>query len=369
MTPWPEQAPQFSPQYTSTDFSSGRAALALCEVWQQASHGHFASVSQRHLCKTLPALARNAATSTPLQLHYSYWRPASAVAALVLIPGRIEAGHKYLEFIHEALVAGFEVFVLDHQGQGASDRLDQHSQIGDVRSFNDYVSDLVNFIQQIVLPRTKLPLLAVAHSMGGGILCRYLQQQPEHGFTAAVFCSPMWGIPTLPIPGVIARPLSQCMQWLNQRCHAQSWYVAGQQPYQNRLFAGNDLSQCPERYQWFRNLYQQFPEYQLGGVSWRWLSEALAACQQMQQGPIPTLPCLLLQAGADQVVDNFAQNRLWQRFSQQGSPLSIKHQLANAKHELLFETDDIRSQCLELINQFLSQLQPATHQVEKRNQC
>lgn len=356
MTTWP----QFSAQFASADFASGRATLALNEIWQQAHQGCFASVGQRRSPQAGENTSKDLGqTESPrLQLHYHFWQPATATATLVLIPGRIEAGHKYLEFIHDALVAGFQVFVLDHQGQGASERLDPQSQIGDVQAFNHYVSDLDYFIQHIVKPRSQLPLLALAHSMGGGILCRYLQQHPEHGLAAAIFCSPMWGISTQPVPAALALPLSQGINQLNQFCNTPRWYVPGQGPYQNRPFENNDLTQCPERYHWFRALYQQYPEYQLGGISWRWLAEALLACQQMQQGPAPALPCLLLQAGADQVVDNQAQTRVWQRFvasSDRASP-SAMHILPDARHELLFETDAIRTECLERINQFLTQL-------------
>lgn len=354
MTPWPKLTAQFS----SADFASGRATLALAEIWQQAIHGTFDSVSACNHRRDNSNQPSSSTTSKRLQLHYSYWQPESASAALVLIPGRIEAGHKYLELINEAIKAGYQVYVLDHQGQGSSERIDDRHQIGDVRLFNDYVADLENFIHQVIQPKTKLPLLALAHSMGGGILCRYLQQKPQHGIAAAIFCSPMWGIPTPPLPQPLALPLSNFISQLHQRCSEQSWYAPGQGPYQNRPFTNNDLSQCQERYQWFRSLYQQYPAYQLGGISWRWLAQALRACQQMQQGPVPQLPCLLLQAGADRVVSNQAQTTLWQRFtaSPGWSDGSASYVLPDARHELLFETDEIRKLALAQINQFLEKL-------------
>ncbi len=353
MNKWPE----LSAHFHQNDFASGHAAGQLANVWHQAQQGTFDSCSARENHHQTPESSA-AAVKTNLQLQYSYWLPETATAALVLIPGRIEAGHKYVEFINDAVRAGYQVFVLDHQGQGASERLDPTTHIGDVRLFNDYVTDLEWFITKIVQPRTQLPLLALAHSMGGAILCRYLQQQPNHHVKAAIFCSPMWGINTAPMPQAFAAPLSRFISQLNQLCSSHRWYLPGQGPYQNRPFANNDLSHCQERYQWFRSLYQQYPQYQLGGVSWRWLREALAACQAMRQGPAPQLPCLLLQAGADQVVNNQAQWQLWQRFSQhpQWSATSAHHLLDDARHELLFETDLIRNQCLTLINQFVGKL-------------
>lgn len=326
--------PELKAGFTQADFSAGSATLALQQLWQQGKHHYFTGTGG---CR----------------LHYSSWQPAQATAALVLVPGRIEAGHKYAEFIADALNSGYQVFVLDHRGQGASERLLADPQRGYVEHFSDYVADLQLFIEDVIPSCCSLPLLAVAHSMGGAILAAYLQQQRSNPVQAAIFSSPMWGIHTSPIPAGIAAAMASVMVSLNRRCSKLPWYVPGQGPYQPKAFALNDLTHSAERYQWFRDLYQQYPEYQLGGVSWHWLAEALAACHKLCNEPAPDMPCMLLQGAEDTVVDNQQQLLLWQHWRRQ-QPLPEAVTIQGARHELLTETDEIRSQWFRAVNQFLS---------------
>lgn len=332
------QWPLLQPGWTARDFAQGQMPTALTELWQQGIHG---SIRSQH----------------GLQLHYSHWRPKAAKAALLLVAGRIETAHKYIELIADATTAGYQVYVLDHRGQGRSDRLHSGRMLGDVVSFDHYVDDLQQFIQSVVQPLCQLPLLAIAHSMGAAILARYLQTKPDQQLRAAVFSSPMWGIQTSPLPQKLAYPIAQLMQHLEQRFSQQGWYLPGQGDYQEKDFAKNELTSCEPRYLWFRRLYQQHPEYQLGGASWRWLAQALQACQHLSEDPVPLLPCLLLQAGADSIVCNDAQQRVWRQWQQQGLPAcSQSLLLPGARHELLGETDLIRLQWYQAVAAFLLSL-------------
>lgn len=328
--------PLLLPHFCQADFSSGRADAELSSLWQQATQGWFCGTDD-------------------VKIHYNYWLNANATASLLLVPGRIEAGHKYAEFIFDALASGYQVFVLDHRGQGASERLQADPQLGYVRHFSDYVDDLQKFIKTIVTPLNTLPLLAVAHSMGGAILTGYLQRERQTQIRAAIFSSPMWGIHTNPIPDNLALPLAKSINLLNRLFSAKPWYLPGQGPYQNRSFHNNDLTHSAERYQWFRQLYQQYPLYQLGGVSWHWLYEALFACQQFRQQRAPDMPCFLLQGAADVVVSNTQQLQLWQQWQQQAGFLPAIT-IPDARHELLNETDEIRQQWFAAVNQFLLQV-------------
>jgi lysophospholipase len=274
------------------------------------------------------------------------WRKPHA--ALLIVPGRIEAAHKYAELAQDALCSGYQVFVIDHRGQGLAQRPEPDPQLGDVTDFRRYSDDLMQAVST-VRSQTDLPLLALAHSMGSAILYRYLQMTALPLLDAAIFCAPMFGIPTGPLPR-LSRFVAMLMQQLNQRFSRAGWYVPGQGPYQNLPFADNALTLSEERYQWFRDLYQQYPAYQLGGVSWRWLHHALEACTQIQQGVIPAVPMLILQAGADTVVDNQAQNKLAARCAIE------LHQIADARHELLAGTDAQRQQVFSLINLWLQRV-------------
>jgi lysophospholipase len=307
-----------------------------------------------------------------VQIRARYWLPTTAKASLVLIPGRIEAAHKYQELIYDLCQSGYQVFAIEHRGQGDGIRLTTDPMLGYVADFDDYVHDLALVMQQLVTLHAKGPLLLLAHSMGGAVLSRYLQsaamaqhrKQHRTLYTdvAAIFCAPMWGIVTSPLPARIAAIIAGVMRKVNQ-WQGGPRYVPGQGPYQANDFDSNHLTHSAVRYRLFRELYQQHPKYQLGGVSWHWLATALGVCRQLRHSAAPDLPMLFLQAEHDTVVDNQAQRRLWQRWmadsSAQHSTQRVKHaawQIQGARHEILFETDPIRGQAFAYINQFLSQL-------------
>ncbi len=316
-------------KFSASDLLTSQGRKRLEEIWQQGTSAWFIGQAQ---CR----------------LHYRYWLTPDAHAALVIVPGRIEATHKYAEVCADAVAAGYQVFVLDHRGQGCSDRLTTDPEIGLVIDFKHYTSDLSLWFEQI-RQRSCLPLVALAHSMGGAILARYLQQAPTVQPCAAIFCSPMWGLPTSPLSNSVAKRLASIISKLNQLVSSRFWYGPGQRPYQEKPFIGNDLTTCPERYQWFRQLYQQHPQYQIGGASWTWLFCALAACQQLLQEAKPQLPMLLLQAEHEQVVDNHAQDRLWRQWQ-----CPHKVVIAKAQHELLAGEDWQRQAVYASINQFLA---------------
>jgi len=324
--------PPLQAQFCASDIATPSVSQKLDQYWQQFSRIELTGRDGVRFClyskTTLPA-----------------WRKPAA--ALLLVPGRIEAAHKYAELAQDALCSGYQVFVLDHRGQGLAQRPTPDPQLGDVSDFQLYVDDLTLAISHI-RSQTDLPMLALAHSMGGAILYRYLQTTALPLVDAAVFSAPMFGIPAGPAPAAAAL-LARLMHQLNRRCSKHGWFVPGQTRYQPKPFAGNDLTNSAERYQWFRQLYQQYPAYQLGGVSWAWLDAAIRACGQIRDGRKPQLPMLLLQAGADTVVANSAQTSLSQQHG------ILLQQIAGAKHELLAGTDAEREQVFQLINGWLAQ--------------
>lgn len=325
-----------------------------------------------------------------------HWSSDTAKATLVLIPGRIEAAHKYQELIYDLCQSGYQVFAIEHRGQGDGVRLTTDPMLGYVAAFDDYVQDLAIVMQQLVALHVKGPLLYLAHSMGGAVLSRYLQSlsmtQPDtrlntplsslnstlnsrphstlnstlHNNTphseaalsnaAAIFCAPMWGIVTSPLPAGIAYRIAGVMRRVNE-WQGGPRYVPGQGPYQAIDFDSNHLTHSAVRYRLFRELYQQYPAYQLGGVSWHWLATALGVCRQLTQSAAPNLPMLFLQAEHDTVVDNQAQRRVWQRWMADNTATThAAWQIQGARHEIVFETDPIRGQAFGYINQFLSRL-------------
>jgi len=324
--------PPLQAQFSAEQIANPIVRQQLDQYWQQFSRTELSGRDGVKFClyskTTLPA-----------------WR--KPVAALLVVPGRIEAAHKYAEVVQDALCSGYQVFILDHRGQGLAQRPAPDQQLGDIADFQLYVDDLTLAISHI-RSKTDLPMLALAHSMGGAILYRYLQTTALPLLDAAAFSAPMFGIPAGPLPALSAT-LAALMHRINRGVSTRGWFVPGQTHYQPKPFAGNDLTNCPQRYQWFRDLYQQYPAYQLGGVSWAWLDAALQACKQIRQDRGPQVPLLILQAGADTVVDNHAQNVV---ASLHQIPLQT---IPGARHELLAGTDTERLEVYTRLNLWLQQ--------------
>lgn len=326
----------FHPALTAsfTEEQLTQALPILQQFWQQGQHQSFLSFDQTRIC-------------------FSSFRHPAARAEIILSPGRIEAAQKYQEFCFDLYQAGFTVHLIDHRGQGLSDRNKTDRHLGDVADFQHYVQDFALWLKLYLLPQQQAPLLGLAHSMGSAILCRYLQQHHDHGFSAAVYCSPMFGIQTRPVPTAVAKMLVGLLAKLHLIVGNTAQYFPGQKPYQEKDFANNQLTHSLVRYQQFRQLYQAQPELQLGGVSVRWLQQSLLAIDALQQAPALSLPQLIVQASDDPVVDNSMQLHYWQKH--QGLPCELV-KIQGALHEIIIESDPLRNQLFGALNSFFVQL-------------
>lgn len=260
--------------------------------------------------------------------------------AIVISNGRVESYLKYQELMFDLFNQGFDVYAIDHRGQGLSQRLTPDSHQGFVGKFDDYVDDLAQLVQQFVLPKGYQQRHLLAHSMGSAIASLLLHRQPDW-FNSAVFSAPMFGI-KLPVP-------KPCIQWLaaklnkvqliKNNCY-QANYVLGGTKYQPDSYAKNHLSHSENRYQVYRELYDNMPQLQLGSPTNHWLIEAIAAadlCVELSDSI--TTPRLILQAESEQIVCNKAQDNSLNTYCE-------KIVIPGAFHEVLIETDERRNLAL-----------------------
>ncbi|MEG3766301.1 alpha/beta fold hydrolase [Alteromonas sp. 14N.309.X.WAT.G.H12] len=288
--------------------------------------------------------------SGELDIAYAWCVPENAHATVVISSGRIESYLKYKEVIWELFVNGFAVFILDHRGQGLSERMTDNPHYGYVADFYDYVADFSDFITHIVRPNEPSgPRFLLAHSMGSAIGALTLLSSPDC-FHRAVFCSPMFGIrPAL--PKWLSRRLLTWVGRRYQRAGKPTGYFIGQKNYHPHGFAGNRLTHSEIRYQLFRELYAQVPEIQLGGVTVSWLQAALTAMDEIHRRANElTVPALILSAQKDTVVDNKKQSHI-ARFAPNTRLITIPQ----AYHELLMESDPMRMPVMSHILQFFSE--------------
>jgi lysophospholipase len=292
-----------------------------------------------------------------IDIHYAQFIKQENQASVVISPGRVEGYLKYQEVAYQFMAAGFNVHIIDHRGQGLSGRMLRNPHKGFVQYFDDYSDDFCYFIENVVKANDNNPLVILAHSMGAAIAIRTLQRF-QLPIQAQVLCSPMIGINTGGIPKTMALMIASLLNGMNRTFSTQSWYFWGQGNYHPEPFETNRLTHDALRYQRFIELYQQVPQLQLGGVTVQWLLQALLV-QDDIFNDIDRLnvPTCVLQAGADTIVDNQAQQRFCQLLHQHSPLLCEKNPIVidGARHELLIESDEFRTPALTLAFQFFAQ--------------
>jgi lysophospholipase len=268
---------------------------------------------------------------------------------LLIVPGRGESYLKYQELIFDIYNQGYDIFILDHRGQGLSERSLKNKNKGYVEKFQYYVDDLDYFMKTFVIPTCQNKPFMLAHSMGGAIGATYLQQNPTT-IKAAVLASPMFAIPSHGIPFFIAKALLNTGQFFEHLFSDTSWYFFGQQDFKKEKFEDNNLMHSQARYKLFTELYVNNPALQLGGVTFQWVHESLSAIDEIFLNLNKlSMPIIVFKAELDSTVDTEGQDDFCKqlyRLNPLSCPNSRPEYFKGAYHELFFETDEIRHQAI-----------------------
>ncbi|WP_057832586.1 alpha/beta fold hydrolase [Colwellia sp. TT2012] len=285
-----------------------------------------------------------------VSIHYAQFiQPQEQLPTIVIVPGRGESYLKYQELTFDLYQQGYNIFILDHRGQGLSGRLLANLNKGYVDKFQHYVDDFHYFIENIVTHHCSAKPYLLAHSMGATIATRFMQDSPN-AIAAAVISSPMLGFNSGLLPTSIAKKIIATKLTLNSLISKTPWYFFGQKDYSTVSFSKNKLTHSKPRYQLFIDLYKKNNVIQLGGVTTHWLAQSIVAQNDIlaNLAQLKT-PILLLQAGRDSVVCQQAQNDFCQQLHElqpQSCPKGIPSRIDGAFHELFFEIDDYRNSAL-----------------------
>ncbi len=277
-----------------------------------------------------------------ISIAYSYFDSAKASSCLLVLTGRTEMRRKYAEFIYDLQQRDYCVFIKDWRGQGSSERLLSDSQKGHVTDYRLYKDDLHEFVETIIRPELKgRRLLALAHSMGANVLSLYAAEHPD-AFAKIVFSAPMLDIPTAGIPQRILWMALRAMEFLGFG----GAYVPTHGPYDPN--EANYVSSSETRRQLELDLKQRYAQELVAGATVSWARASLEATWAMKQvADQITTPVLMLQAGKDEIVLSEGQDIVCSRAQN-----CRKEFFAQAKHEILMETDPIRNRALKLIFAF-----------------
>lgn len=285
-----------------------------------------------------------------VDLAYRIHRAPNAKAAVVILPGRTEAIVKYAEVAADLVAQGYSTYALTLRGQGEAGRLLPDREKGYVAWFDDYVEDTHRFITEVVKPQQPRVFL-LAHSLGGGVATLVVDEYPDD-VSALVLSAPMLDINLGGFPAPVASSLAAGI------CDASdgTGYAVGAGPYKPEVdFAKNTVSQSEPRWTWKIQQLADDERIRLGGITWRWLCQALVGSSRAQlSGRFSSVPTLLFQAGLDSFVKPEGQNRYCS-----DAPRCTLSRLDDGKHELLQEKDEVRNLVLSrLVAFFDAQVTP-----------
>ncbi len=285
----------------------------------------------------------------------------TAKEGIVVSSGYGESFIKYREVVYDLWQAGYQVYILDHRGQGLSERLIKTNKmqqtdpqvvkrvhdLGYVENFGDFVDDLKTFVEKEAKPANER-LFLLAHSMGGAIASLYLERF-NADFVAAALSAPMHQPDLSPIPN------NAC--WL-LRLGSRESYVWGRGPYVSREFdADRDLTGSRIRYEILkRGELDRHPQAQLGGPSFKWAYEGcLASARSVRDAGLIAVDVLLFQADDDRVVKAYGQQKFCDTMNTTRLGSCHLRVISGARHELLIETDVYRDRVLDETLAFFKQ--------------
>lgn len=292
-------------------------------------------------------------THDNLNIRYGIWSADRQIESggkrsIVFLNGRAEFMEKHEETIHELNQKGFDVCSMDWRGQGLSSRMLPERHKGFVRSYDDYLEDLHRFISQIVRLHTPGPVFLLAHSLGAHIALRYVRDHPGV-VEKLILVSPMIDIVTAPFPKWLVHYLVKIMI----RCGFQNRYALGSEDYliSREKFENNRLTSDPHRFLDDKRAIAVNPDLALGGVTYGWLDATIDSIGILNHPGYAdgiTEPVQMILAGLDQIVSLNAARNLSNAITNSAHII-----IPTARHEILKETDEIRSVFWEAFNRFM----------------
>jgi lysophospholipase len=279
-----------------------------------------------------------------------------ARGTVVLIQGRTEFIEKYFEVVRELLARKFSVVTFDWRGQGLSSRQLDDKRKGHVGDFSEFDCDLHVVMERIVHEHAVKPYLALAHSMGGNILLRYLHDNP-HEFERAVLTAPMLAVKTAPFPLWFARSVATLLTSTGNK----GAYVFGGAKLDPlaQVFDGNVVTSDKTRFERMLACFAGDPQLALGAPTFGWLEAAFRSMDLVKTAEFAAAietPVLLIGAAYDKLVDLGADILLVRRMKR-GMYVLLK-----AEHEIMMERDDIRDAFWKCFDAFVA---PALGQTER----
>ncbi|MGE0500465.1 MAG: alpha/beta fold hydrolase [Rhizobiaceae bacterium] len=266
---------------------------------------------------------------------------------VVILPGRNECIEKYFETVRDLAGRGFGVATLDWRGQGASDRLIPDPQRGYVDSFFDYVRDVEQFFEDVVLPDCRGPFYVLAHSTGS-LVALLAAPSMVNRVQRMMLIAPLIELKGL---GLSTQTVRRAASFLYSLGLGTMYFGGGPRPPESKPFATNVLTTDHARYRRNQKIYEIYPHLALGGPTVTWVRAACLAVETVSDPAFIEriqLPIVIVGAGSDEVVSTPAVEA-YARLLRATSMLTID----GARHEVLQEADAYREQLFAAFDAFI----------------
>lgn len=283
-------------------------------------------------------------------IHYCNYALQDAKALIVISHGFCEFAEKYNELVYYFLRAGYSVFMAEHRGHGKSGRMTGDSDMVYVKSYQEYVDDLKQYMDQVVLQEQgdKLRFL-FAHSMGGAVGALILEQEPRL-FQGAVLSSPMLEVNTGKVPARLALWIAGVQVLLGKDKH----YIVGQHAFEKVSAYASSSCMSRQRYSYIFQKRLEDADYRTNGGAYGWLLASIRSVKELgkkKNAAKIEAPVLLFQAGKDTLVKAAGQERFAARLK--WADFVYVH---DSRHEIYNAEDEVREAYLEEIFDFFERI-------------
>lgn len=234
-------------------------------------------------------------------IYYQCWLPEKTPRALLLVVhGLAEHCGRYMNLVHRFVPEGYAIYGFDLPGHGKS-----YGKRVFVDRFEDYIETLKAFLEKAKTLHPNLPVFLVGHSMGSLVSTIFLMDHSK-GITGAILS----GCGSVKVPDNISK----------------STILAGK--IFSRLIPkmgliGLDVS-AVSRDPKVVKAYVDDPLVYNGKTTARLAAEILRSMQRVpEEASGITLPILLIQGGADRLVDPSGARMLFDRVGSKDKTLKI----------------------------------------------
>jgi acylglycerol lipase len=234
------------------------------------------------------------------RIYHQCWLPESAPkAVLLIVHGLGEHSGRYLNVVNHFVAMGFAVYGMDHPGHGKSDGARKY-----VDRFEDFIDNVKAYFDRIQGWQAGKPIFLVGHSMGGLIGAMYLLDH-QAGLKGAILSGPSVKIPgnVSPVTVFIGKMLVALMPRLGLL-----------------KTAPEGVSRDPAVVQ----AYIDDPLVYKGKTTVRLAAEMLKAMKRVSSEAAKiSLPILILQGGADWIVDPAGARMMYESVSSADKEIKI----------------------------------------------